>query len=83
MLDWAPVVVGVALFVLLSPGLLIELPGTHGGVDFGSLRVTGQGRHHPHPRLLTLFAIITMACNHPHLRIVVSLTPAQSAAAAW
>ncbi|KAL4192370.1 hypothetical protein AMTRI_Chr06g171570 [Amborella trichopoda] len=36
--DWAPVIVGVVLFVLLTPGLLFQLPGEHRGVEFGSLR---------------------------------------------
>ncbi|WVZ85319.1 hypothetical protein U9M48_032262 [Paspalum notatum var. saurae] len=63
MLDWAPVVVGVALFVLLSPGLLIELPGTHRWVDFGSLRVTGKSATVHAIIFFALFAIITIPCN--------------------
>lgn len=39
--DWAPVAVGVVLFVLLSPGLLVEAPGSRRAVDFGSLRTNG------------------------------------------
>lgn len=42
MADWAPVVVGVVLFVLLSPGLILEIPGTQRQVDFGSLRTSGK-----------------------------------------
>ncbi|CAL9103414.1 unnamed protein product [Musa acuminata var. zebrina] len=42
MADWAPVVVGVVLFVLLSPGLVLEAPGTHRAVDFGSMRTNGK-----------------------------------------
>jgi hypothetical protein len=61
MLDWAPVVVGVVLFVLLSPGLLIEFPGTTRWVDFGSLRITGKAATIHTILFFTLFAIITMA----------------------
>ncbi|KAM0947101.1 hypothetical protein DsansV1_C08g0082581 [Dioscorea sansibarensis] len=42
MADWAPVVIGVLLFVLLSPGLLFELPGTRRGMEFGSMRTNGK-----------------------------------------
>ncbi|CAL5067371.1 unnamed protein product [Urochloa decumbens] len=63
MLDWAPVVVGVVLFVVLSPGLLIEFPGTTRWVDFGSLRITGKAATIHTIIFFTLFAIITMACK--------------------
>ncbi|XP_042431730.1 uncharacterized protein LOC122025733 [Zingiber officinale] len=32
MADWGPVLVAVLLFVLLSPGLLFQIPGTSGRV---------------------------------------------------
>ena len=38
MADWAPVLVGVVLFVLLSPGLLFSLPGHHRTLDFGGMK---------------------------------------------
>ncbi|CAN6548675.1 unnamed protein product [Malus baccata var. baccata] len=41
MLDWGPVCVAVVLFVLLSPGLLFQLPGRHGCVEFGSFHTSG------------------------------------------
>ncbi|EES10625.1 hypothetical protein BDA96_06G057800 [Sorghum bicolor] len=63
MLDWAPVVVGVVLFVLLSPGLLIEFPGLHRWVDFGSLRVTGKAATVHTILFFAIFLIVTMACN--------------------
>jgi len=63
MLYCAPVVVGVALLVVLSPGLLIEFPGTRRWVDFGSLRVTGKAATIHTLIFFALFAIITMACN--------------------
>ncbi|KAG8064330.1 hypothetical protein GUJ93_ZPchr0004g40459 [Zizania palustris] len=63
MLDWAPVMVGVVLFVLLSPGLLIELPGTHRWVDFGSLRVTGKAVAVHTLVFFTLFTVVVLAFN--------------------
>ncbi|XP_038696850.1 uncharacterized protein LOC119993705 [Tripterygium wilfordii] len=41
MADWAPVLIGVVLFVLLQPGLLFQLPGHQRSVDFGSLKTNG------------------------------------------
>ncbi|XP_054785871.1 uncharacterized protein LOC129292320 [Prosopis cineraria] len=39
--DWGPVVVAVALFIVLSPGLLFQLPARHRVVEFGSLGTSG------------------------------------------
>ncbi|KAJ8479189.1 hypothetical protein OPV22_022916 [Ensete ventricosum] len=42
MADWGPVVVAVVLFVLLSPGLLFQIPGKGGRlVEFGNLQTSG------------------------------------------
>ncbi|KAG7033373.1 hypothetical protein SDJN02_07429, partial [Cucurbita argyrosperma subsp. argyrosperma] len=38
MSDWAPVVIGVVLFVLLSPGLLFQFPGNNRQFEFGSMK---------------------------------------------
>ncbi|KAL6850215.1 hypothetical protein ACP4OV_020842 [Aristida adscensionis] len=39
--DWGPVVVGVVLFVLLSPGLLLQLPAKGGRfVEFGNMQTS-------------------------------------------
>ncbi|XP_058092381.1 uncharacterized protein LOC131238801 [Magnolia sinica] len=40
--DWAPVVIGVVLFILLSPGLLFQLPGNNRHVEFGSFHTNGK-----------------------------------------
>nr|ABK23540.1 unknown [Picea sitchensis] len=42
MADWGPVLVGVILFVLLSPGLLIQFPGNCRTIDFGNLETSGR-----------------------------------------
>ncbi|XP_078433659.1 uncharacterized protein LOC144704947 [Wolffia australiana] len=40
--DWAPVVFGLVLFVLLSPGLLFTLPGNDKRVEFGTFATSGR-----------------------------------------
>ncbi|KAI4340637.1 hypothetical protein MLD38_025451 [Melastoma candidum] len=41
MADWGPVVISVLLFVLLSPGLLFQLPGKTKVIDFGNMQTSG------------------------------------------
>ncbi|KAL3511454.1 hypothetical protein ACH5RR_030855 [Cinchona calisaya] len=41
MADWGPVVIAVVLFVLLSPGLLFQLPGRSRIVEFGNMQTSG------------------------------------------
>ena len=41
MADWGPVVIAVVLFVLLSPGLLFQLPGKNRVVEFGNMQTSG------------------------------------------
>ncbi|XP_074567198.1 uncharacterized protein LOC141823895 [Curcuma longa] len=41
MADWGPVAVAVLLFVLLSPGVLFQLPGNERAVEFGNLKTSG------------------------------------------
>ncbi|XP_057983641.1 uncharacterized protein LOC131168321 [Malania oleifera] len=39
--DWGPVVVAVVLFILLSPGLLFQLPARARVVEFGNMCTSG------------------------------------------
>ncbi|XP_038879719.1 uncharacterized protein LOC120071480 [Benincasa hispida] len=42
MADWGPVVIAVVLFVLLSPGLLFQIPARSGRVvEFGNMQTSG------------------------------------------
>ncbi|ONK58509.1 uncharacterized protein A4U43_C09F13810 [Asparagus officinalis] len=41
MADWGPVVIAVVLFVLLSPGLLFQLPGNSRVVEFANFQTSG------------------------------------------
>ncbi|KAG8366767.1 hypothetical protein BUALT_Bualt16G0001900 [Buddleja alternifolia] len=40
MSDWGPVFVAVVLFVVLTPGLLIQLPGRSRFVEFGNFQTS-------------------------------------------
>lgn len=40
MADWGPVFVALVLFVLLTPGLLIQIPGRNRFVEFGSFQTS-------------------------------------------
>ncbi|XP_068667108.1 uncharacterized protein [Aristolochia californica] len=41
MSDWGPVFIAVILFILLSPGLLFQLPGRNRFVEFGNFQTSG------------------------------------------
>ncbi|KAH0942575.1 hypothetical protein HID58_002212, partial [Brassica napus] len=41
MADWGPVVVAVILFVLLTPGLLFQIPARGRVVEFGNMHTSG------------------------------------------
>ncbi|XP_057767515.1 uncharacterized protein LOC130987832 [Salvia miltiorrhiza] len=42
MLDWAPILIGLFLFVLLSPGVLFQIPGCTRPVEFGNFTTNGK-----------------------------------------
>lgn len=42
MADWAPVIIGVVLFVLLQPGLLFAFPGNSQQVEFARMKTNGK-----------------------------------------
>lgn len=41
MSDWGPVFVAVVLFILLTPGLLCQVPGHSRFVEFGNFQTSG------------------------------------------
>lgn len=41
MSDWGPVFVAAVLFVLLTPGLLIQIPGRSRLIEFGNFQTSG------------------------------------------
>ncbi|XP_002270842.1 uncharacterized protein LOC117929566 [Vitis riparia] len=66
MADWAPVLVGVVLFVLLSPGLLFQLPGHYRHVDFGGMKTNGKSIAVHTLIFVAIFAVLIMAL-HLHI----------------
>ncbi|KAJ4728798.1 hypothetical protein OWV82_001677 [Melia azedarach] len=42
MLDWAPIIIGLLLFILLSPGLIFQFPGNKRHFEFGSFTTNGR-----------------------------------------
>ncbi|GJN06106.1 hypothetical protein PR202_gb26747 [Eleusine coracana subsp. coracana] len=40
MQDWAPVIISLVLFILLSPGLLFQLPGKGRIIEFGNFQTS-------------------------------------------
>ncbi|KMT07435.1 hypothetical protein BVRB_6g150550 [Beta vulgaris subsp. vulgaris] len=41
MADWGPVVIALVLFILLSPGLLCQIPGRGRVVEFANMQTSG------------------------------------------
>ncbi|XP_060188646.1 uncharacterized protein LOC132617616 [Lycium barbarum] len=41
LVDWGPVVVAVVMFILLSPGLLCQLPARIRVIEFGNMTTSG------------------------------------------
>ncbi|CAK8541052.1 uncharacterized protein LOC131611384 [Vicia villosa] len=41
MADWGPIFVSVVLFILLTPGLLFQIPGRGRFIEFGNFQTSG------------------------------------------
>ncbi|KAI3929602.1 hypothetical protein MKX01_025770 [Papaver californicum] len=66
MADWAPVLIGVILFILLSPGLLFQLPGHSRHMEFGSFKTNGKSIVIHTLIFFAIFTILTLAL-HVHI----------------
>ncbi|KAI9076027.1 hypothetical protein K1719_041961 [Acacia pycnantha] len=66
MADWAPVVIGVVLFVLLQPGLLFAFPGTDKQLEFGRMKTNGKAIFIHTLIFFALYAVILLAL-HLHI----------------
>ncbi|CAN0924916.1 hypothetical protein LINGRAHAP2_LOCUS34463 [Linum grandiflorum] len=66
MADWAPILIGVVLFVLLTPGLLFQLPGNDRQLEFGSIKTNGKAIAVHTLIFFALYAILTLAV-HIHI----------------
>ncbi|KAL6011612.1 hypothetical protein ACLOJK_002060 [Asimina triloba] len=61
MADWGAVLIGVLLFVLLSPGVLFQLPGTQRVLDFGGFHTNAKAIIVHSLIFFALFTILVMA----------------------
>lgn len=66
MADWAPVLIGVVLFVLLQPGLLFQLPGHHRQLEFGSMKTNGKSIAIHTLIFFAIYAVLILAV-HVHI----------------
>ena len=67
MADWGPVLIAVLFFVLLTPGLLCQIPGSGRGVpEFHSMRTSGVAIF-VHTLLFFGFCAIFMVAVGVHL----------------
>ncbi|OIT02379.1 PREDICTED: uncharacterized protein LOC109227119 [Nicotiana attenuata] len=57
MADWGPVLIAVVLFVLLTPGLLFQLPGSSRSIEFANFQTSVISIF---IHTLLYFALITM-----------------------
>ncbi|CAM0954594.1 unnamed protein product [Alopecurus aequalis] len=63
MSDWAPVFIGLVLFILLSPGLLFQIPGKGRMVEFGNFQTSGLSILVHAVMYFALIAIFILALN--------------------
>uniref|UniRef100_A0ACD5TF37 Uncharacterized protein n=2 Tax=Avena sativa TaxID=4498 RepID=A0ACD5TF37_AVESA len=63
MSDWAPVFIGLVLFILLSPGLLLQIPGKGRMVEFGNFQTSGLSILVHSIIYFALIAIFILALN--------------------
>ncbi|KAF9663533.1 hypothetical protein SADUNF_Sadunf17G0061200 [Salix dunnii] len=66
MVDWGPVLIGVVLFVVLTPGLLFQIPGNSKQVEFGSLKTNGMAIA---VHTLIFFAVYSILILAAHVHI--------------
>ncbi|XP_019703346.1 uncharacterized protein [Elaeis guineensis] len=68
MSDWGPVFISVVLFILLSPGLLFQIPGKNRIVEFGNFQTSGLSILVHGIIFFALIAIFLIAvCVHMYL----------------
>lgn len=66
MADWGPVLIGVVLFILLTPGLLFQIPGNSRQLEFGSMKTNGKAIALHTLIFFALYAILILAV-HVHI----------------
>ncbi|VVA96010.1 unnamed protein product [Arabis nemorensis] len=64
--DWGPVLMSVILFILLSPGVLFQLPGKSKAVEFGGFQTSGPSIA-VHTLIFFTFITISLLALHIHI----------------
>ncbi|CAF1784855.1 unnamed protein product [Brassica oleracea var. botrytis] len=68
-LNWGPVLMSVILFIILTPGVLFQLPGKTKAVEFGGFQTSGAAIV---IHTLIFFACITVSLIALHIHIYAS-----------
>ncbi|KAG2297728.1 uncharacterized protein LOC106348372 [Brassica napus] len=63
MADWGPVLIAVILFVVLTPGLLFQIPAGGRVVEFGNMKTSGASILVHAIIFFGLITIFTIAIN--------------------
>ncbi|MQL92365.1 hypothetical protein Taro_024984 [Colocasia esculenta] len=61
--DWGPVFVSLVLFILLTPGLLFQVPGHSRCIEFGNFQTSGASILVHSVIYFCLIAILLIALN--------------------
>ncbi|KAL6497612.1 hypothetical protein OROHE_027241 [Orobanche hederae] len=63
MADWGAVLTGVVLFILLQPGLLLQIPGNNRTIEFGTMKTNGKAILVHTLIFLAIYAILVLVVN--------------------
>ncbi|KAL6521828.1 hypothetical protein OROGR_018397 [Orobanche gracilis] len=63
MADWGAVLIGVVLFILLQPGLLLQIPGNNRTIEFGTMKTNGKAILVHTLIFLAIYAILVLVVN--------------------
>ncbi|KAL6587383.1 hypothetical protein OROMI_000361 [Orobanche minor] len=63
MADWGAVLTGVVLFILLQPGLLLQIPGNNRMIEFGTMKTNGKAILVHTLIFLAIYAILVLVVN--------------------
>ncbi|KAG0461273.1 hypothetical protein HPP92_021200 [Vanilla planifolia] len=64
--DWAPSIIASALFALLTPGLILQMPGRPRPVDFLNMK-TSWASIFVHAVVFGVLLMLFLVILHPHL----------------
>jgi hypothetical protein len=68
MIDWAPAIIATALFALLCPGGILQMPGRQRPVDFMNMK-TSFASMIVHAVIYGLLIMLFLIILQPHLNV--------------